>query len=85
MIHNGIIENFAALRDELLADGVAFRSETDTEVAAALLGREYAGNGATSRSRSAPSSTASRAPSRSSRCTRTTRVSSSALAATRRS
>ncbi|WP_312673548.1 glutamine--fructose-6-phosphate transaminase (isomerizing) [Microbacterium sp.] len=45
VIHNGIIENFAALRDELLADGVAFRSETDTEVAAALLGREYAGNG----------------------------------------
>ncbi|MFS0852826.1 glutamine--fructose-6-phosphate transaminase (isomerizing) [Microbacterium sp. 179-I 3D4 NHS] len=45
LIHNGIIENFAALRDELLADGVAFRSETDTEVAAALLGREYAGNG----------------------------------------
>lgn len=45
VIHNGIIENFAALRDELVADGVAFRSETDTEVAAALLGREYAGNG----------------------------------------
>ncbi|MCT1477813.1 glutamine--fructose-6-phosphate transaminase (isomerizing) [Microbacterium sp. p3-SID336] len=45
VIHNGIIENFAALRDELIADGVAFRSETDTEVAAALLGREYAGNG----------------------------------------
>ncbi|GAA1135746.1 MULTISPECIES: glutamine--fructose-6-phosphate transaminase (isomerizing) [Microbacterium] len=45
LIHNGIIENFATLRDELLADGVVFRSETDTEVAAALLGREYAGNG----------------------------------------
>jgi glucosamine--fructose-6-phosphate aminotransferase (isomerizing) len=45
LIHNGIIENFAALRDELAADGVAFRSETDTEVAAALLGREYASNG----------------------------------------
>lgn len=45
LIHNGIIENFSALRDELLADGVVFRSETDTEVAAALLGREYAGNG----------------------------------------
>ncbi|MEJ1090751.1 glutamine--fructose-6-phosphate transaminase (isomerizing) [Microbacterium istanbulense] len=41
VIHNGIIENFAVLRDELLADGVAFLSETDTEVAAALLGREY--------------------------------------------
>ncbi|QDE34079.1 glutamine--fructose-6-phosphate transaminase (isomerizing) [Microbacterium foliorum] len=45
VIHNGIIENFASLRDELLADGVAFRSETDTEVAAALLGREYRNNG----------------------------------------
>jgi len=41
LIHNGIIENFAALRAELEADGVAFRSETDTEVAAALVGREY--------------------------------------------
>ncbi len=45
LIHNGIIENFSALRDELLADGVTFRSETDTEVAAALLGREYRANG----------------------------------------
>ena len=45
VIHNGIIENFAALRDELAAEGVSFRSETDTEVAAALLGREYAANG----------------------------------------
>ncbi|MGW9627812.1 glutamine--fructose-6-phosphate transaminase (isomerizing) [Microbacterium sp. NPDC055521] len=45
VIHNGIIENFSALRDELLADGVTFRSETDTEVAAALLGREYRASG----------------------------------------
>ncbi|SKA91309.1 glutamine--fructose-6-phosphate transaminase [Agreia bicolorata] len=41
LIHNGIIENFASLRDELLADGYTFESETDTEVAAKLLGREY--------------------------------------------
>ncbi|GAA2912819.1 glutamine--fructose-6-phosphate aminotransferase [isomerizing] [Microbacterium keratanolyticum] len=41
VIHNGIIENFSALRAELEAEGVTFRSETDTEVAAALLGREY--------------------------------------------
>ena len=41
LIHNGIIENFAGLRDELLADGYTFESETDTEVAAKLLGREY--------------------------------------------
>jgi glucosamine--fructose-6-phosphate aminotransferase (isomerizing) len=45
VIHNGIIENFSALREELIAAGVEFRSETDTEVAAALLGREYATNG----------------------------------------
>ncbi|MFV0373516.1 glutamine--fructose-6-phosphate transaminase (isomerizing) [Microbacterium sp.] len=42
VIHNGIIENFAELKDELLAQGYTFRSETDTEVAAVLLGREYA-------------------------------------------
>lgn len=41
LIHNGIIENFAELKDELLADGAEFLSETDTEVAAILLGREY--------------------------------------------
>ena len=41
LIHNGIIENFATLRDELTAEGVTFLSETDTEVAAALVGREY--------------------------------------------
>ncbi|BDZ39164.1 glutamine--fructose-6-phosphate aminotransferase [isomerizing] [Microbacterium suwonense] len=41
LIHNGIIENFAALRAELEAEGATFASETDSEVAAALLGREY--------------------------------------------
>ena len=41
LIHNGIIENFAALRAELEADGEAFASETDTEAAAKLLGRAY--------------------------------------------
>jgi glutamine---fructose-6-phosphate transaminase (isomerizing) len=40
VVHNGIIENFASLRSELEADGVVFASETDTEVAAQLLGRE---------------------------------------------
>lgn len=41
VIHNGIIENYAALKQELLSEGYTFRSETDTEVAAVLLGREY--------------------------------------------
>ncbi len=37
LVHNGIIENFAALRDELERQGHDLRSETDTEVAAHLL------------------------------------------------
>jgi glucosamine--fructose-6-phosphate aminotransferase (isomerizing) len=41
VIHNGIIENFAVLKTELLADGVEFSSETDTEVAAHLLARAH--------------------------------------------
>ncbi|HSK33611.1 MAG TPA: glutamine--fructose-6-phosphate transaminase (isomerizing) [Propionicimonas sp.] len=40
LIHNGIIENFAVLRAELEAEGTVFSSETDTEAAAQLLGRE---------------------------------------------
>jgi glucosamine--fructose-6-phosphate aminotransferase (isomerizing) len=40
VIHNGIIENFAELRDELTAVGVHLSSETDTEVVAHLLARE---------------------------------------------
>ncbi|MER7796441.1 glutamine--fructose-6-phosphate transaminase (isomerizing) [Microbacterium sp. NPDC096154] len=45
VIHNGIIENFSELKAELLAEGYTFRSETDTEVAAVLLGREYRAQG----------------------------------------
>ncbi|MFE1645833.1 glutamine--fructose-6-phosphate transaminase (isomerizing) [Microbacterium sp. P01] len=45
VIHNGIIENFAELKAELLSDGFTFHSQTDTEVAAVLLGREYRANG----------------------------------------
>ncbi|MFM9135931.1 MAG: glutamine--fructose-6-phosphate transaminase (isomerizing) [bacterium] len=40
VIHNGIIENFAELRDELSAAGVVLSSETDTEVVAHLLAAE---------------------------------------------
>ena len=45
VIHNGIIENFAALRAELTAQGVTLRSETDTEVVAHLLGRRLGEGG----------------------------------------
>lgn len=41
LIHNGIIENFAELKQQLLAKGVTFESETDTEVAAALVGHIF--------------------------------------------
>lgn len=42
VVHNGIIENFAALRAELEADGVEMASETDTETAAHLVSAAYA-------------------------------------------
>ena len=41
LIHNGIIENFHSLKAKLIDDGVAFTSETDTEVAAHLVARAY--------------------------------------------
>ena len=39
VVHNGIIENFRELRDELEADGIVFETETDTEVVAHLVTR----------------------------------------------
>ena len=40
LVHNGIIENFKPLRDELLAEGAKFSSQTDSEVVAHLINRE---------------------------------------------
>ncbi|HVW55217.1 MAG TPA: glutamine--fructose-6-phosphate transaminase (isomerizing) [Rhizobiaceae bacterium] len=40
IVHNGIIENFAELRQELVRDGYRFTSQTDTEVVAHLVSRE---------------------------------------------
>ncbi|MEM7084412.1 MAG: class II glutamine amidotransferase, partial [Pseudomonadota bacterium] len=37
VIHNGVIENFQPIKDEMLAKGYEFNSETDTEVAAHLI------------------------------------------------
>ena len=44
VVHNGIIENYMALKEELLAKGHKFTSETDTEVAAHLLEELYDGD-----------------------------------------
>ena len=41
LIHNGIIENFSELKQELLDGGTSFASETDSEVAAHLIAKEY--------------------------------------------
>ena len=43
LVHNGIIENFKPLRDELVADGRIFTSQTDTEVVGHLIAREIEG------------------------------------------
>jgi len=42
IVHNGIVENHLALRSVLVAGGVTFTSETDTELIAALIDRELA-------------------------------------------
>ena len=41
VVHNGIIENYAKLKEKLQADGVVFRSQTDTEVIAHLVNYYY--------------------------------------------
>ena len=44
IVHNGIIENYITLREELIRDGYIFESETDTEVIVHLLELYYKGN-----------------------------------------
>jgi glucosamine--fructose-6-phosphate aminotransferase (isomerizing) len=41
VVHNGIIENYSVLREYLKTQGVAFQSETDTEVIPNLIAHEY--------------------------------------------
>ena len=44
VVHNGIIENYAELKKELLSDGFDFKSDTDTEVVPILLQKHYKGD-----------------------------------------
>ncbi len=44
VVHNGIIENFQVLKDELSVGGAQFASDTDTEIPAHLIAREYDGD-----------------------------------------
>ncbi|MBP1632314.1 MAG: glmS [Acidobacteria bacterium] len=44
VVHNGIIENYLALKEELAAGGATFASETDSEVLAHLVAQEYDGD-----------------------------------------
>jgi glucosamine--fructose-6-phosphate aminotransferase (isomerizing) len=44
LVHNGIIENYASLKRQLQADGVVFKSDTDTEVLAQLIAQHLHGD-----------------------------------------
>ena len=44
VVHNGIIENYRQLKNELLSEGHKFRSETDTEVIVHLIEKYYSGD-----------------------------------------
>ncbi|MFM8536441.1 MAG: glutamine--fructose-6-phosphate transaminase (isomerizing) [Acidimicrobiia bacterium] len=45
VVHNGIIENYLEIKRELIADGHTFESETDTEVVAHLVQKEWKNDG----------------------------------------
>lgn len=45
VVHNGIIENYKELKDALIADGISFSSDTDTEVIAHLFSKNLNGQG----------------------------------------
>lgn len=44
VVHNGIVENYRELKEDLIAKGIVFKSETDTEVIAQLIGTLYKGD-----------------------------------------
>ncbi len=45
LVHNGVIENYQTLRDRLIAEGHVFKSQTDTEVLAHLVGEAFEKSG----------------------------------------
>ena len=44
LVHNGIIENYLEIKEELRKDGVQFTSDTDSEMIVHLIAKEYTGN-----------------------------------------
>jgi glutamine--fructose-6-phosphate transaminase len=44
IVHNGIIENYKELKEELIRDGYTFKSQTDTEVIVHLIAKYYKGD-----------------------------------------
>ena len=73
VVHNGIIENFKALRDELAAKGHVFATETDSEIAAFVVEDELA-KGKTPKRRFTRRLGVCAAPSRLSICSRARRT-----------
>ena len=70
LVHNGIIENYRELKDELIADGCRFDSETDTEVIAHLVTRNLDDGHDAGRGGRGGARAARRARSRSPSCSR---------------
>ncbi len=51
LVHNGVIENYATLREQLISEGHTFSSQTDTEVLVHLIGKHYGSAGPDSKAR----------------------------------
>jgi len=75
VVHNGIIENFQALKDELTAKGYRFETQTDTEAVAILLTDICSSKGSRPARPRPRCSRVSRAPSRSPSCSRASPIS----------